>query len=231
MAAAAPKRPQRKGPGTLSIVIGAGLAAAVLAAWGVSVWIYPFALGAKAGRSLVGSLVEMAGILPAMFILVGLFDVWVPRSVIERHLGRRSGSLAVLWMVLLATLQAGPLYAAFPVAVALWRKGTAPRNVFIYLGAFSAMKLPMLTFEVAFLGWRFSLVRTLVTLPVFIALGYLLERLLPADITLPALEGATGPGPDAAPGPKRARDSRTPSGSPELLPDVISRGDNEDPSP
>jgi uncharacterized membrane protein YraQ (UPF0718 family) len=197
----APKRPRSKGPGRLSILTGAGLAAAVLVAWGVSVWIYPFSVGAKAGRSFLGSLVEMAGILPAMFILVGLFDVWVPRSVIERHLGRRSGPLAVLWMVLLATLQAGPLYAAFPVAVALWRKGTAPRNVFIYLGAFSAMKLPMLTFEVAFLGWRFSLVRTLVTLPVFIALGYLLERLLPADVTLPALAPAQGsPGPAAAHG-------------------------------
>jgi hypothetical protein len=43
----------------------------------------------------------------------------------------------------------------------------------------------MLTFEVAFLGWQFSLVRTAVTLPVFIALAYLLERLLPADVSIP----------------------------------------------
>ena len=67
-------------------------------------------------------------------------------------------------------------------------KGMAPRNVFIYLGAFSAAKIPMLTFEVAFLGWQFSLVRTAVTLPVFIALGYLLERLIPPDTHIPCLE-------------------------------------------
>ena len=55
-------------------------------------------------------------------------------------------------------------------------------------GAFSALKIPMLTFEVAFLGWQFSLVRTAVTLPVFVLLAYLLERLLPADVSIPAAQ-------------------------------------------
>ena len=161
------------------------LAGLVIALWAYDRLVTPFAFGREAGAGLWSFSLEMAAFLPAMFILVGLFDVWVPRSVVERHVGRDSGPLAILWMVLLGTLQAGPLYGAFPVAVALWRKGTAPRNVFIYLGAFSALKIPMLTFEVAFLGWQFSLVRTAVTLPVFIFLAYVLERLLPADVTIP----------------------------------------------
>ena len=164
------------------------LAALVLALWGYDRFVAPLSFGHEAGVDLWRFSFEMAAFLPAMFILVGLFDVWVPRRVVERHVGRESGPLAILWMVLLGTLQAGPLYGAFPVAVALWRKGTAPRNVFIYLGAFSALKIPMLTFEVAFLGWRFSLARTAVTLPVFIFLAYLLERLLPPDVTIPAEE-------------------------------------------
>lgn len=161
--------------------------------WAVDGWGPGFPVGEASARNLGRFLLEMVQILPAMFILVGLFEVWVPRQVIERHLGRESGAAAVLWMVLLATLQAGPLYAAFPVAAALWRKGTAPRNVFIYLGAFAAAKIPMLTFEVAFLGWQFSLVRTAITLPVFIAIGYLMERLLPAGYTLPSTGGPGGP--------------------------------------
>jgi uncharacterized membrane protein YraQ (UPF0718 family) len=171
----------------VSLTLTGLLVTAVLVMWAYAAWVHPFAFGGAAGRNFFQFVKEMAGILPAMFILVGLFDAWVPRHIIERHLGRQSGAMAVLWMVLLANLQAGPLYGAFPVAVSLWKKGTAPRNVFIYLGAFSAMKIPMLTFEVTFLGWKFSLVRTLVTLPVFIALGYLLERLLPVDVTLPSL--------------------------------------------
>jgi len=161
----------------------------VIGLWGYDRLIAPLAFRHEAGVDLWRFSLEMAAFLPAMFILVGLFDVWVPRRVVERHVGRESGPLAILWMVLLGTLQAGPLYGAFPVAVALWRKGTAPRNVFIYLGAFSALKIPMLTFEVAFLGWQFSLVRTAVTLPVFIFLAYLLERLLPPDVAIPAEEG------------------------------------------
>jgi uncharacterized membrane protein YraQ (UPF0718 family) len=147
------------------------------------------AFGLRAGESLWKFTRDMLMFLPAMFVLIGLFDVWVPRSVVERHAGTASGAAAVFWMVLLAMLQAGPLYVAFPVAVALWRKGCAPRNVFIYLGAFSAMKLPLLTFEIAYLGLPFSLARTLVTLPVFVALAFLLERLLPADIRPPDNDG------------------------------------------
>jgi uncharacterized membrane protein YraQ (UPF0718 family) len=81
-------------------------------------------------------------------------------------------------VILLATLQAGPLYGAFPVAHLLWKKGISIRNVFIYLGAFSTLKIPMLTFEMTFLGVRFSLLRTLITIPVFIAIGIIMERYL-----------------------------------------------------
>ena len=160
-------------------------AGSVLILWGASRFWPGFSFGERVGRSALGFFLEMAGILPAMFILVGLFEVWVPRASIERFLGREAGWKAVPWLIVLATLQAGPLYGAFPVAIGLARKGCSARNVFIYLGAFSAMKLPMLTFEIACLGLRFSLARTLITLPVFVMLAYLLERMLPKDIQLP----------------------------------------------
>jgi len=174
------------------------LFAGVVVLWAYSLLHTDFVFGRKAGENLASFLVEMASVLPPMFLLVGLFEIWVPRKVIERYAGLRSGMRAVPWMILLATLQAGPLYVAFPVAIGLWRKGCAPRNVFIYLGAFSAMKIPMLTFEVAFLGWRFSLSRTLISIPVFVALAVAMERLLPVDFRPAGLEeqgdGAEGRG-------------------------------------
>ena len=172
------------------------LAAAVLLLWAVSTWVISFPYGQQVGTSFWQFLKEMGSFLPAMFILVGLFDVWVPRRIVERHVGQESGFLGMLWMIIFATLQAGPLYAAFPVAVALWRKGAAPHNVFIYLGAFAAMKIPMLTFEVTFLGWEFSLVRTAVTLPVFIGIGYLMGRLLPRSFSLPDTPYTQAPEPE-----------------------------------
>jgi uncharacterized membrane protein YraQ (UPF0718 family) len=123
-------------------------------------------------------IIEMLSFLPLLFILIGLFDVWVPKETITKHIGEKSGIKGTIIVILLATLQAGPLYGAFPVAHLLWKKGISIRNVFIYLGAFSTLKIPMLTFEMTFLGVRFSLLRTLITIPVFIAIGIIMERFL-----------------------------------------------------
>lgn len=160
--------------------------------WGGS-RIWPeFSFGERLGRAGWGMIREMAGILPVMFILVGLFEVWVPRKSIERYLGREAGWKAVPWLILLATVQAGPLYGAFPVALGLARKGCSPRNVFIYLGAFSSLKIPLLTFEVGFLGWPFSLARVLISLPAFILVGVFVDRLVPGwtPAEIPELGGA-----------------------------------------
>jgi uncharacterized membrane protein YraQ (UPF0718 family) len=123
-------------------------------------------------------LVEMLSFLPLLFILIGLFDVWVPKEAITKHVGEYSGIKGIAIVILLATLQAGPLYGAFPVAQLLWKKGCSIRNIFIYLGAFSTLKIPMLTFEISFLGLKFSLLRTIVTIPVFIIIGIVMEKYL-----------------------------------------------------
>ena len=142
--------------------------------WGTL--IYDNQIAHRAGRSYLGFVYFMLGFLPMMFLLIGVFEVWVPRDLVERHVGDTAGITAIVWVVLLAMLQGGPLYGAFPVAAALSKKGCAARYVFIYLGAFGVMKLPMLSFEVTFLGWRFSLVRLMLTLPVFMGIGFLMGR-------------------------------------------------------
>jgi uncharacterized membrane protein YraQ (UPF0718 family) len=138
-------------------------------------YLVDFAAGEKIGLNFWMFFKEMILFLPLMFILVGLFDVWVPREKIEKHIGRESGWKGTGLVILLATLQAGPLYGAFPFAYILWKKGCSIRNIFIYLGAFATIKIPMITFEIGFLGLKFSLLRTLITLPVFILIGYLME--------------------------------------------------------
>jgi uncharacterized membrane protein YraQ (UPF0718 family) len=138
-------------------------------------YLFDFTTGEKIGLNFWMFFKEMILFLPLMFILIGLFDVWVPREKIEKHIGKESGWKGTGLVILLATLQAGPLYGAFPFAYILWKKGCSVRNIFIYLGAFSTIKIPMLTFETGFLGLKFTLLRTLITLPVFILIGYLME--------------------------------------------------------
>ncbi|MDZ7739667.1 MAG: permease [Bacteroidales bacterium] len=131
---------------------------------------------------------EMLTILPCMFIIIGLFDVWVPKEKLEKHIGKGSGIKGIALMVLLAVIQPGSLYVAFPFAWLLWKKGSSLRNIFIYVGMFSAAKIPMLTFEIAFLGLKFSLLRLLLTIPVFIIIAIILEKQLrnkPYEISRP----------------------------------------------
>ncbi len=135
---------------------------------GIEILQYNFQIFAK----------EIMMFLPLMFILIGLFDVWAPKEKIERHIGTDSGFKGAVWMILLAMLQAGPLYGAFPVAYMLYKKGASIRNIFIYLGAFSTLKIPMLSFEIGFLGLKFSILRTLLTIPIFIVIAIIMENYL-----------------------------------------------------
>jgi uncharacterized membrane protein YraQ (UPF0718 family) len=142
-----------------------------------------YILNIPSGKAIVQNnllvfLKEMIVFLPFMFILIGLADVWISKDKAEKHIGENAGIKGTIYVILLSMLQAGPLYGAFPVTYLLWNKGASIRNIFIYLGAFSTLKIPMLMFEVGFLGLKFSLIRTLVTLPIIIFIAVLMEKYL-----------------------------------------------------
>jgi uncharacterized membrane protein YraQ (UPF0718 family) len=141
--------------------------------------IFSFLFGFQPGKVLYSNFVkffiEMISFVPFLFIIVGLFDAWFPKEKIERHIGQESGIKGIFLMVFLAMLQAGPLYGAFPVAYILYKKGASIKNIFIYLGAFSSLKIPMLGVEIGYLGIKFTIVRTLVSLPLFVLIGYFME--------------------------------------------------------
>lgn len=119
---------------------------------------------------------EMIVFLPLIFILIGLGDVWISREKVEKHIGNESGVKGIIYVIFLSMAQVGPLYGAFPVAYLLWKKGASVRNIFIYLGAFCTIKIPMLTFEIGFLGLKFSLIRTLISLPIIILIAFLMDK-------------------------------------------------------
>ena len=138
-------------------------------------FLFGFNPGKTISRSFSQSFIEMITFIPFLFIIVGLFDVWFPKEMIEKHIGQDSGVKGIFMVVILAMLQAGPLYGAFPVAHILYKKGASIKNIFIYLGAFSSLKIPMLGIEIGYLGLKFTIVRTLIALPLFIAAGYFME--------------------------------------------------------
>ena len=144
---------------------------------GVS-WLMGFNPGQQIGQNFVTFSAAMLKILPGAFILVGLFEVWVKRETIERHLGEGSDFRGYLWVILLAGTTVGGLYLAFPVAYTLYRKRAKLSVVFTYLGAAAICRIPMAIFEASFLGVKFTVIRWLVSLPLVVITSILLGNYL-----------------------------------------------------
>ena len=123
-------------------------------------------------------LLEMLSILPPILILVGLFEVWVPKSVITKILGAASGWKGVAVAIATGTAAMGPLYVAFPIGVSLLDKGASLFNVAIFLCVWASVKIPMILFEVKFLGAEFAVLRLALTLPSIILISYFLNVIL-----------------------------------------------------
>ena len=134
--------------------------------------------GRKAVQVSLFSFKEMLLVIPPIFVLLGLLDVWVPREKMVRFMGDKSGLLGILLAVFIGSAAAGPLYGAFPVAAVFLRKGVKFTNLLIFLGAWSTTKIPMFLFELSSLGTSFALTRLLVNIPGIIGMAYLLRLAL-----------------------------------------------------
>lgn len=124
------------------------------------------------------NLLEMLSVLPPIFILLGLMDVWVKRETMVKYMGEHSGIIGVLLAFLIGSAAAGPLYAAFPVAGVLLKKGSKLSNVLIMLGAWSTTKIPLMLFEASSMGWKFMLLRFALDIAGIAAIAFFTEKVL-----------------------------------------------------
>ncbi len=138
-------------------------------------------LGSKAFRLTGSNLLEMLSVLPPIFILLGLLDVWVRRETMIQYMGENSGVIGVLLAFFLGSAAAGPLYAAFPVAGVFLKKGCKLSNIFILLGAWSTTKVPLILFEASALGLKFMLIRLAMDLVGIAVIAYITEKALSPD--------------------------------------------------
>ena len=137
-----------------------------------------FEPGKKIGLNFFTFALTMLTIVPFAFILIGLFEVWVKREIVEKHLGEESGLKGYLWAIVLAGTIVGPLYVALPIAYSLHKKGAKFGVIFTYVGASAICRVPMATFEASFLGIKFTAIRLLVSLPLVIVTSMMLGKYL-----------------------------------------------------
>ena len=161
--------------GSVRRYFGALLALAVL----VIVWILMPNKAGEAIRTIGFSLKEMLLVIPPVFVLLGLLDVWISRERLIRYMGEGSGIRGTAIAFIMGAVAAGPLYAAFPVALVLARKGCSFFNLMVFIGAWSTIKGPMFLFEYSALGAGFALTRLAANTPAILLISLAISRMVP----------------------------------------------------
>lgn len=153
------------------------LVQATLIAYGLALIFSPehFGLALQNTRHY---LLEMLFVMPVIFMLTVLIDVWISRETIIRHMGEGSGLRGAGFSILLGSLSAGPIYAAFPIAKMLLSKGASVANLVVILSAWAVIKVPMLANEVRFLGPTFMVVRWVATVITIYLMGVLIAMVV-----------------------------------------------------
>ena len=134
--------------------------------------------GQKATIVTIDNFKIMLGVMPAILILIGLLDVWVPKEVMIKYMGEKSGIKGILVALTLGSLAAGPLYAAFPVAAILIKKQARFAYVLFFLGAWSSSKLPLIVFEYTSFGGLFTAIHVVSNLLIFLVGAFLIEKII-----------------------------------------------------
>lgn len=137
-------------------------------------------LGKESLRITWENALDMLSVMPPIFILLGLLDVWVKKETMIKYMGEGSGIIGILLAFFIGSAAAGPLYGAFPVAAVLIKKGSKLSNVFIMLGAWSTTKIPLILFEATSMGFQFTALRFVLNLFGIGIIAYFTEKALSA---------------------------------------------------
>lgn len=144
----------------------------------ILIFFFNWDLGAKSFISAQSSFIQMLSVLPPIMILLGLIDVWVPREALMKYMGKDSGFTGILVAILIGSIAAGPMYAAFPFTAVLLKKGVKFSNIIIFMNAWCVTKISTLLFEISAIGYTFTLARLIIDVPGVIIMGYLVERFM-----------------------------------------------------
>lgn len=121
---------------------------------------------------------EMIIIMPVIFVLTALLDMWIPKEKIMKYLGEESKIKGIFLSFVLGSISAGPIYAAFPFCVLLLKKGASIRNILVILSSWAVIKIPMLINEIKFLGVKFMVIRWILTVIAIIIFSWITAKIV-----------------------------------------------------
>jgi uncharacterized membrane protein YraQ (UPF0718 family) len=127
-------------------------------------------LGAQVGWS---TLKRTLPVLVLAFIIVGFVSVLKPQTFVRTWIGPDSGLQGVLIGTLAGMLLPGGPYVVFPLIGTLFQSGAGLGPTLAMITSWATIALLTVSFELPFMGWRFSLVRLGLGIFVPLAVGFI----------------------------------------------------------
>jgi uncharacterized membrane protein YraQ (UPF0718 family) len=98
-------------------------------------------------------------VLLLAFIIVGLVNALEPQSLVRTWIGPESGVQGVAIGTLAGMLMPGGPYVIFPLIATLYQSGAGLGPTLAMITSWATIALLTVSFELPFMGWRFSLIR------------------------------------------------------------------------
>jgi len=119
-------------------------------------------------------------LLIVAFIITGYVRALNPQDLVRAWIGPESGTRG-LWIGTAAgmLLPGGP-YVVFPLIAALYQSGAGIGPTIAMITSWASLALLSVSFELPFLGWRFSLIRLALGLGAPLLVGLAASLLFPA---------------------------------------------------
>jgi len=121
--------------------------------------------------------------LGMVFVIMLLINLFLKPAQIARFLGKGAGIKGILLPAAAGIVSTGPIYAWYPLLKDLKEKGAgySPIAIFLYNRAVKPFLLPVM---IAYFGWVYVTILTILTVLGSIAIGYSLSVLVKEDDSL-----------------------------------------------
>ncbi len=107
------------------------------------------------------------------FSIVGFINVLSPQDLVREWIGPGSGVVGVLIGAVMGMLLPGGPYVVFPLIASIYEAGAGIGPTLAVVTSWASLALLSVSFEIPFLGWRFSALRLSLGVAVPVLVGLL----------------------------------------------------------
>lgn len=139
------------------------IATATLVVLAAGMWVYAWRRGDGSHRRGVvqgwRTLQRTAALLVLAFVIVGYVNVLSPQDLVQAWIGPESGWSGLLLAEAIGIVLPGGPYVVFPLIAVLYDAGAGIGQAVTMVTSWATLALLTVTFELPFMGWRFTAVR------------------------------------------------------------------------